>query len=62
MRPTHIPKNVKILFPKLNKLESTPLGDNARRSIYISPVHDNSPIAQLNFIIATLTSFTQETI
>ena len=54
--PTHIPTAVPNFFPKMNKLEKTPL-DNHSRSLYTVFVHIHHSLAQLKFIIAKLSSF-----
>ena len=43
-------------FPKLNKLVETPLDDHSR-SLYTALFHKHFSLAQLNFIIAKLSSF-----
>ena len=54
--PTHIPNAVPNFFPKMNKLVETPLDDHSR-SLYTALVHKHYSLAQLNFIIAKLSSF-----
>ena len=54
--PTHIPTAVYNFFPKMNKLVETPLDDHSR-SLYTALVHKHYSLAQLNFIIAKLSSF-----
>ena len=54
--PTHIPNAVQNFFPKMNKLVETPLDDHSR-SLYTALVHKHYSLAQLNFIIAKLSSF-----
>ena len=54
--PTHIPTDVPNFFPKMNKLVETPLDDNSG-SLYTALVHKHYSLAQLNFIIAKLSSF-----
>ena len=51
----HIPNAVPIFFPKMNKLVETPLDDHSR-SLYTALVHKHYSLAQLNFIIAKLSS------
>ena len=55
LSPTKVPTSVANFFPKQNKLVETTL-DNHSRSLYTCLVQKNS-IAQLNFIIAKLSSF-----
>ena len=57
--PTHIPIAVSSFFPKMNKLVETPLDDHSR-SLYTGLVHKIYSLAQLNFIIAKLSSFIME--
>ena len=54
--PTHIPTAVPNFFPKMNKLVETPLDDHSR-SLYTALIHKHYSLAQLNFIIAKLSSF-----
>ena len=54
--PTHIPNAVPNFFPKMNKLVETPLDDHSR-SLYTTLIHKHYSLAQLNFIIAKLSSF-----
>ena len=54
--PTHIPNAVPNFFPKMNKLVETPLDDHSR-SLYTALIHKHYSLAQLNFIIAKLSSF-----
>ena len=54
--PTHIPNAVQNFFPKMTKLVETPLDDHSR-SLYTALVHKHYSLAQLNFIIAKLSSF-----
>ena len=54
--PTHIPNVVQNFFPKMTKLVETPLDDHSR-SLYTALVHKHYSLAQLNFIIAKLSSF-----
>ena len=53
--PTHIPNAVQNFFPKMTKLVETPLDDHSR-SLYTALVHKHYSLAQLNFIIAKLSS------
>ena len=54
--PTHIPNAVPNFFPKMNKLVETPLDDHSR-SLYTALIHKHYSLAQLNFVIAKLSSF-----
>ena len=54
--PTHIPNAVQNFFPKMTKLVETPLDDHSR-SLYTALVHKHYSLAQLNFVIAKLSSF-----
>ena len=54
--PTHIPNANPNFFPKMNKLVETPLDDHSR-SLYTALIHKHFSLAQLNFIIAKLSSF-----
>ena len=49
-------KFVPNFFPKMNKLVETPLDDHSR-SLYTALIHKHYSLAQLNFIIAKLSSF-----
>ena len=54
--PNYIPNDVPNFFPKMNKLVETPLDDHSH-SLYTALVHKHYSLAQLNFIIAKLSSF-----
>ena len=54
--PKHIPTAGPNFFPKMNKLVETPLDDHSH-SLYTALVHKHYSFAQLNFIIAKLSSF-----
>ena len=54
--PTHIPNAVPNFLPKMTKLVETPLGDHSR-SLNTALIHKHYSLAQLNFIIAKLSSF-----